>query len=79
MLTPSLVAQFETAFARLYSRADRAISSTDSDGLSGQFVGGLLLGAVWSHSIGPTLGSEIALASQSANLPVWFKDLFIAI
>ena len=68
LLTPPLAARFETAFAGLSSGADRAISGADSGGLSGQFVGGLLLGAVWSPCIGPTLGGAIALASQGENL-----------
>ena len=37
-------------------------------GSGGQFVIGLVLGAVWSPCIGPTLGGAIALASQSRDL-----------
>lgn len=40
----------------------------DRNGLGGQFAGGLLLGAVWSPCIGPTLGGAIALASQGESL-----------
>ena len=36
--------------------------------MRGQFAGGLLLGAVWSPCIGPTLGGAIALASQGESL-----------
>jgi cytochrome c biogenesis protein CcdA len=36
--------------------------------LVGQFLGGALLGAVWSPCIGPTLGAAIALASQGVDL-----------
>lgn len=36
--------------------------------LRGQFLGGLLLGTVWSPCIGPTLGGAIALASQGESL-----------
>ena len=36
--------------------------------MRGQFLGGLLLGMVWSPCIGPTLGGAIALASQGQNL-----------
>ena len=46
-------------------------------GLSGQFVGGILLGAVWSPCIGPTLGGAIALASQGQSL-VWAAAIMIA-
>jgi len=31
-------------------------------------VGGLLLGAIWSPCIGPTLGGAISLASQGQDL-----------
>jgi cytochrome c biogenesis protein CcdA len=38
------------------------------DGLSGQFILGLLLGIVWSPCVGPTLGAAIVLASQGHAL-----------
>ena len=38
------------------------------DGLSGQFVLGLLLGVVWIPCVGPTLGATITLASQGQQL-----------
>lgn len=37
-------------------------------GLGGQFVVGLLLGAIWTPCVGPTLGAAFALASQGRNL-----------
>lgn len=37
-------------------------------GSGGQFVVGLMLGAVWSPCVGPTLGAAVALASQGKNL-----------
>lgn len=37
-------------------------------GGGGQFVIGVILGAVWSPCIGPTLGSAIALAAQAKDL-----------
>lgn len=38
-------------------------------GLAGQFGVGLLLGAVWSPCVGPTLGAASLLASQGRDLP----------
>lgn len=38
------------------------------NGLHGQFLLGLLLGAVWSPCVGPTLGVAITLASQGEAL-----------
>jgi cytochrome c biogenesis protein CcdA len=37
-------------------------------GLSGQFLVGLLLGAVWSPCVGPTLGAASILAAQGKDL-----------
>lgn len=37
-------------------------------GLSGQFAIGLLLGAVWSPCVGPTLGAATLLAAKGENL-----------
>lgn len=37
-------------------------------GISGQFAVGLLLGAVWSPCVGPTLGAASLLAAQGENL-----------
>jgi cytochrome c biogenesis protein CcdA len=38
-------------------------------GLSGQFAVGLMLGAIWSPCVGPTLGAASLLAVQSSALP----------
>ncbi|MEL7099646.1 MAG: cytochrome c biogenesis CcdA family protein [Pseudomonadota bacterium] len=68
LLVPAFATRFETATAGFAARADRGIDSVGTDGLRGQFLGGLLLGAVWSPCIGPTLGGAIALASQGQSL-----------
>jgi cytochrome c biogenesis protein CcdA len=68
LLVPPLSARFEVAMAGLSSRADTTLAQGPNQGLGGQFLGGLLLGAVWSPCIGPTLGGAIALASQGESL-----------
>ncbi|MEE9389109.1 MAG: cytochrome c biogenesis CcdA family protein [Paracoccaceae bacterium] len=71
LLVPRFSATFATATAGFSSRADAQIDGVNSskmNGLSGQFAGGMLLGAVWSPCIGPTLGGAISLASQGENL-----------
>lgn len=40
----------------------------DDTGLMGQFLVGLLLGAVWSPCVGPTLGAASLMASRGENL-----------
>ncbi len=50
--------------------ADSRMDTLDQSGLRGQFLGGALLGAVWSPCVGPTLGGAISLASQGESL-IW--------
>jgi cytochrome c biogenesis protein CcdA len=40
----------------------------DDQGIKGQFLVGLLLGAVWSPCVGPTLGAASLMASRGENL-----------
>lgn len=68
LLVPQANAVFASATAGLAARADSGVDSFDRSSLWGQFGAGLLLGAVWSPCIGPTLGGAIALASQGKNL-----------
>ena len=68
LVVPVFAHRFELATAGVAAGADAQISAIDAGSLRGQFVGGLLLGAVWSPCIGPTLGGAIALASQGENL-----------
>lgn len=68
LLVPALSNRFATATAGLSSSADMAIDGVDQRGIKGQLMGGVLLGAVWSPCIGPTLGGAISLASQGTNL-----------
>ena len=68
LLVPAFSRRFEMATAGMAGSADARMSQLDGSGLRGQFAGGLLLGAVWSPCIGPTLGGAIALASQGQNL-----------
>ena len=68
MLVPRFGMAFSTATSGAAALADRQIDQTRDAGLSGQFAGGMLLGAVWSPCIGPTLGAAIALAAQGESL-----------
>ncbi len=68
LLVPRFSTVFATATAGFAERADTGMDQVDRDGLTGQFVGGVLLGAVWSPCIGPTLGGAISLASQGESL-----------
>lgn len=68
LVVPSFAQRFELATAGLASTAGARMNAVDTGSMRGQFVGGLLLGVVWSPCIGPTLGGAIALASQGQNL-----------
>jgi cytochrome c-type biogenesis protein len=77
MLVPQASAAFATATTGLANSANSRISEVDDGSLRGQFLGGMLLGAVWSPCIGPTLGGAISLASQGASLP-WAAAIMFA-
>lgn len=68
LLVPRFGAVLSGATAGMSARADAHMNDLDQGSLRGQFAGGLLLGAVWSPCIGPTLGGAIALASQGESL-----------
>jgi cytochrome c biogenesis protein CcdA len=68
LLVPAFSRRFELATAGAAAGAGNQLAQTQSDGLRGQFLGGALLGMVWSPCIGPTLGAAIALASQGQSL-----------
>ena len=52
----------------LASRANIGIERVQGAGAAGQLAVGVLLGAVWSPCVGPTLGGAIGLAASGENL-----------
>lgn len=68
LLVPVAQGAFTAATARLGNNGNRLLSRLRGDGVSGQFLIGLLLGVVWAPCVGPTLGAAIALASRGENL-----------
>lgn len=68
LLVPGWQARLAAAGGPLSGWADRMFGGTASSGLVGQFAIGLLLGAVWSPCVGPTLGAASLLASQGQDL-----------
>jgi cytochrome c-type biogenesis protein len=69
LMLPQLQTQLAAANAPLANWTDRHFGSQRRTGISGQFWIGVLLGAVWSPCVGPTLGSASLLAAQGRNLP----------
>lgn len=68
LLIPRASAVFSSATSGMAARADAGLDEVDRASLRGQFLGGMLLGAVWSPCVGPTLGGAISLASQGESL-----------
>lgn len=68
LLVPRFQARLALAGAPLANWGDRHFASTQRNGLAGQLWLGLLLGAVWTPCVGPTLGAASILAAQGRNL-----------
>ena len=68
LLVPRFQARLALAGAPLANWSDRQLGATRQGGLGGQLSAGLLLGAVWSPCVGPTLGAASILAAQGRDL-----------
>jgi cytochrome c-type biogenesis protein len=68
LLAPRLQAQFALAAGPVGNWTEQKFGGFSTTGLGGQFAVGLLLGAVWSPCVGPTLGAASVLASQGKDL-----------
>src|SRR5215472_15830512 len=68
LVVPSWQMRLASAGGPVSNWADRYLGRFASSGLAGQFAIGLLLGAVWSPCVGPTLGAASLLASQGRDL-----------
>ncbi len=70
LLLPAAQARFATAAGPVGTWAGERLDAVSRAGLGGQLVVGLLLGAVWSPCVGPTLGAASVLAAQGKDLGV---------
>lgn len=75
MILFGLVLLFNPLYERFSAFASASTSGMNSkvstiklSGAKGQFALGILLGAVWSPCVGPTLGAAISLAAQGQDL-----------
>jgi cytochrome c-type biogenesis protein len=68
ILVPRLGAQAVAAGGPVSNWVEGQFGGFAARGLSGQFLLGLLLGAVWSPCVGPTLGAASILAAKGENL-----------
>ncbi len=68
LLVPRFQARLALAGAPLANWSDRQFGGARRNGLAGQISLGLLLGAVWTPCVGPTLGAASILAAQGRDL-----------
>lgn len=68
LVHPGTQALFARLTAPLAGGANSLLDRFSLEGTRGQLVLGLLLGAVWSPCVGPTLGAAVGLAAQGEDL-----------
>ena len=68
LVVPRLQAQIAVAAGPIGNCADGQVATSRANGIAGQFWIGVLLGAVWSPCVGPTLGAASLLAAQGKDL-----------
>jgi len=76
LLVPRLQTQLAVAGAPVANWGSRYVGAAQRGGLVGQLLVGLLLGAVWSPCVGPTLGAAALLAAQGRDLPAVAATMF---
>ncbi|MGL4811116.1 MAG: cytochrome c biogenesis CcdA family protein [Beijerinckiaceae bacterium] len=68
MAVPAMQMRFAAAAGPVSNWAETRFGGFSTNGLGGQFALGLLLGAVWTPCVGPTLGAASVLASQGREI-----------
>jgi cytochrome c-type biogenesis protein len=68
LLVPAFQVRLTVAGGPVSDWVDQSFGGSSKSGLAGQFGVGLLLGAVWSPCVGPTLGATSVLAAQGEHL-----------
>lgn len=68
LLVKPLQVRLATAGSPVGNLIEETFGNFSTQGVGGQFMLGLLLGAVWAPCVGPTLGAASVLAAQGENL-----------
>lgn len=76
LLMPRVQHQLAEAAGPIGNWAQAHGGGFSTNGLGGQFAVGLMLGAVWSPCVGPTLGAASVLAARAENLTVVALTMF---
>src|SRR5215470_5055872 len=69
LIFPPLQSRFALASGPIANWTDRHFGSERGSGYAGQLWVGVLLGAVWTPCVGPTLGAASLLPAQGRDLP----------
>jgi cytochrome c-type biogenesis protein len=77
LMVPRLQSAFAIAGGPLANWAHGHLDDANSGSVAGQFAVGLLLGAVWSPCVGPTLGAASLLAAQGRDLGEVALTMFV--
>jgi cytochrome c-type biogenesis protein len=70
LLVPRFQTQFATAAGPVSNWTRSRFGGFSTSGISGQFGVGMLLGAVWTPCVGPTLGAASIMAARGENLSI---------
>lgn len=76
LLVPRLQLQFATAAGPASNWVEQRFGKFSTAGIGGQFGVGLLLGAVWTPCVGPTLGAASLMAAKGEDLGVVAATMF---
>lgn len=76
LMVPRMQAQFATAAGPVSNWTQSRFGGFSTSGISGQFGVGLLLGAVWTPCVGPTLGAASIMAARGENLGMVALTMF---
>jgi cytochrome c-type biogenesis protein len=68
LLIPTIQTRIAVAAGPVGNWVDQRFGGFSTQGLSGQFAVGLLLGVVWAPCVGPTLGAASVLAARGEDL-----------
>jgi cytochrome c biogenesis protein CcdA len=77
LMVPRLQTGLAVAGGPIANWVDKRRTGLDSGSLGGQFAVGVLLGAVWSPCVGPTLGAASLLAAQGRDLGQVALTMFV--
>jgi cytochrome c-type biogenesis protein len=77
LMMPRLQTRLAAASGPIANWSDQRFGPKKGSGLSSQFGVGVLLGAVWSPCVGPTLGAASLLAARGQDVPQVAATMFV--